>query len=426
MYLSKEEERMLNGEYGSGVAYSMEILTKVGDAYKAERMIPVSGAHVFVWKVDGRPQGKLILDKFAEIVEGTKLRVPCTTNPLVLNPNLADKLEIPEDVLETHKGNIQKLVDLARQIGAIPVLSCHYHYPYEPKLGDHYALTQSNVCMFANAWYGIRSNMEGDITALASAVTGKTPEYNLHLTENRYGHVLVRLSDEINPKKLTEADFGAISYCAGEKIRDDRIPVYEGFPRDTSATQVKYIQPQIAHSSSAMFHIVGVTPEAPTLEAAFGGDKPEDRITIGKEELRDTYEELNTADDDKVDFVGVGCPHCTLEEVEKIARLLSGKKVKPGVRLFVSTSSPVKAVAEEMGLVSQIEAAGGVVLTDMCAMGVLRLELIERWNIKVAATNSGTAAMIRTKHPVVLPGVGVWFGDLEKCIQAAVSGRLSD
>nr|MDO8075861.1 aconitase X catalytic domain-containing protein [Candidatus Freyarchaeota archaeon] len=426
MYLSKGEERMLDGEFGSAVSGAMEILVKLGDAYKAERMIPVSGAHVFAWKISGDLPGNVVLERIQKMTEGTKLRVPCTTNPLTLNPDLSEKLGIPEDILETHRENISKLINLTREIGAIPTYSCHYHYPYEPKLGDHYALTESNVCMFANAWYGIRSNMEGDITALASAITGKTPEYNLHLTENRYGQVLVKLSSDLDPREFSNTDFGALSYYTGEIIGSDRIPVYEGFPRDTSATQVKYMQPQIAHSSSTMFHIVGVTPEAPTLEAAFGGDKPEDKITIGKEELQESYERFNTTSEDRVDMVGIGCPHCTLEEIREIARLLTNKKVERNVRLLIGTSAAVKSLAEKMGLVGQIEAAGGIVLSDMCTMGPLLLGLIEKWNIRVAATNSSTAAGIRAEHPEFVPGIDVRFGNLEKCIQAAVSGRWVD
>lgn len=426
MYLSKEEEKMLDGEFGSAVAQAMEILTKLGDAYKAEKMIDAKGAHVFAWKIAGDLPGNVVLDRLSKMTEGTKLKVPCTTNPLTLNLNLADKLGIPEDIVETHKENISKLVNLAKEMGAIPTYSCHYHYPYEPKLGDHYALTESNVCMFANSWYGIRSNMEGDITALASAITGKSPEYNLHLTENRYGKILVKLSDDIDLKELCGADFGAISFHAGEMIGDDRVPVYDGFPKNTSATQVKYMQPLIAHSSSTLFHLVGVTPEAPTLEAAFGGDKPEDKITIGKAEIKESYEKFNTTSEDKVDMVGIGCPHCTLEEIQKIAQLLDNRKVNKDVRLIIGTSGAIRSLAEGMGLVGQIEGAGGIILEDMCTMGLLLLGLIEKWNIKIAATNSSTGAGIRAEHPEFVPGIDVRFGNIEKCIQAAVSGRWVD
>jgi predicted aconitase len=248
----------------------------------------------------------------------------------------------------------------------------------------------------------------------------------MHLPENRHGQVLVRLSEDVNTGGLTSADFGAISYHTGERIADDRIPVYDGFPKTMGPSEVKYMQPQVVHSSSPLFHIVGVTPEAPTLEQAFGGNRPEETVSVGRREIMDACQKLNTSERTEIDVVGMGCPHCTLEEITELALHLDGKKVHPNVRLLIGTSVAVATLAARMGLIDSIERAGGLVLTDMCTVGVLLLGMIEKWNIRYVATNSACAAGIRAEHPDFVPGIGVRFGNTQRCIQAAVRGRWED
>ncbi len=423
MRLSSTEKKMLDGADGEAVSRAMRLLVELGDAYGAERMINVRGAHLFAWKVNGELSGKAVLQQWEQAVAGSRVAVPCTTNPLCLDLASAGKMGVPEEVLEEHGPPISKLRALCGEMGAWPTFSCHYHYPFQPKLGDPYALTESNVCIFANAWYGIHSNMEGDLTALASALTGKTPEYGMHLPENRYGRVLVRLDQGIDPSTFTPTDYGAVSFAAGRMIGDDRIPVYEGLPKTMGPTEAKYMQPQVAHGSAPMFHVVGVTPEAPTVEAALAGRPPSEVLSLGKVEIREAYEALNTTARQEIDLVGIGCPHCTLEELTEIAARLQDKKVNGNVRLFVGTSAAVRLLAARMGLVEAIEKAGGLVLTDMCTFGFLLLGLIERWGVHHVATNSACIASIRAAHPDFVPGIDVRFGGLGPCIQAALTGR---
>jgi hypothetical protein len=426
MQLNREEQEMLDGLHGERLAHAMDLLVRLGEAYDAPGMIDISGGHLFAWKVNGELPGNAVLSRFEEIATGLRVRVPCTTNPLCLNLHLAEGLGVPSDVVQTHGPNISRLERLSDEIGALPTFSCHFHHPLQPRLGAHYALTESNVCMFANAWYGIRSNMEGDLTALAAALTGKTPEYGMHLPENRVGQVVVRLADDVNPKTLTTADFGAISYHAGERIGDDRIPVYMGLPTTMGPTGVKYMQPQVVHSSAPLFHILGVTPEAPTLEAACGGKPPKEAVWVGKRQILEAFRKLNSTERAEIDVVGIGCPHCTLEEIAEVASRLEGKRIHSNLRLLVGTSAGVAALAGRMGLIDCIEAAGGVVMTDMCTVGILLLGLVERWNLRIVATNSACAAGIRVEHPDFVPGIDVRFGTTEQCIRAALRGRWED
>jgi predicted aconitase len=164
-----------------------------------------------------------------------------------------------------------------------------------------------------------------------------------------------------------------------------------------------------------MYHIVGVTPEAWTAEAAFQGGKPEETFVYGKKERKEVFEELSIAMDSKVDLVAIGCPHCTLQELADIARLLVGKKVHKDVRLWVGTNALTRLLAERKGIVNIIEGAGGFVTADMCPLGFN----IWHWmGIRVGATNSCAPGDVKRM------GRGAfWFGTTDDCIKAAITGR---
>ena len=287
-------------------------------------------------------------------------------------------------------------------------------------MGQHVAFTEFNVGPLANSWFGVCTNLGGQTDALASAVTGKAPECALHLKENRWGEVLIEISKDIEQDNFHSSDYGALGYWAGQ-VLVDRIPVYNGLPTDMSCRQAEYMGvAQALAGAIGMFHVVGVTPEAATMEAAFGGKEPEDKLVFGKKELAKVYEELNTANVTRVDMVCLGCPHSPIEEVAKIAQLLGGKKVAKDLRLWVATSQPTYFVAKEMGLVDIIEGAGGFVLSNVCAGTGLLLRFTDSLGVKVVANNGLTLCSLvsrRTKGKV-----GVCFGNIEQCINAAVTG----
>jgi hypothetical protein len=416
MYLNREEKRMLEGECGELIQKSMDLLVKVGEAYDAERMIEVTYAHLIAWELTD-----ILFELFSQMTGNAKVRIPTTVNPLLFNMGRAKELGIPESSMTELERILSRLIKAHDKMGVIPTYTCHPHYIYELRIGEHVALTESNVVMFANAWLGARSNIEGAATAIASAITGKTPYYGLHLIGNRYGKVQIDIGRDLKPDQFDYADYGALAFWAGKSLKD-RIPVYNGLSRKMTPAHAKYMcTPQILHSCAAMFHILGVTPEAPTLEATFGGKKPEDRFIIGKKQLESAFETLCSAKGREIDLVCLGCPHCNIQEIGEIAQLLRGKKVSRQVRLWIGTNEPTRILAKRMGFIDTIENAGGLVFADMCAGTGAALRMSEALGIRTVATNSATLAGV---VPIRARGrVGVWFGKTRVCIASAIRGK---
>ena len=227
---------------------------------------------------------------------------------------------------------------------------------------------------------------------MQSAITGKTPEYGLHLPENRYGKVLIEIASEMQPDRFDYADYVALAHWTG-RLLFDRIAVYQGLSPAMGPSHTKYMcASQIYNSAAGMFHIVGVTPEAPTLDAAFGGKRPEEKYVYGKRERKQAYEYFTSATDTKVDMVNIGCPHCTLQELAEIARLIKGRRVNPNVRLLIGASESVKSLAKRMGFVGTIEDAGGLVVSDMCIRSAALPPLSEILGARIVASTSGSVA----------------------------------
>ena len=166
-----------------------------------------------------------------------------------------------------------------------------------------------------------------------------------------------------------------------------------------------------------MFHIVGLTPEAPTVEAAFDGNKPIDTIEVGRKEIQETYEMVSSATDGQIDWVLFGCPHVTLQHIRKVASLLEGKRIHDAVRLIVATSEPIYALAQKMGFVDVIQGAGGFVVYGLCANQFPQRDVPPGYKIGTVAVDRAGAAHL---HKVM--GVPVLFGNIEKCINAAIAG----
>jgi len=210
-------------------------------------------------------------------------------------------------------------------------------------------------------------------------------------------------------------DFGALGAYLGRLI-GDRVPVFQGLEKSAPIESFVALGAGLASSgSTAMYHAVGITPEAATLEKAFGGENPIETIGIGKKEMKDARQSLTSASDGDVEFVALGCPHCSLQQMKQIAALLSGKKVHRDVRMWIYASIPIRALAEKLGYVGFIEKAGGTVMADMCTV----LGCPEALGFKTMATNSAKMAF----YAPASNKLDVWYGSTEECIDAAVKGR---
>ncbi|MFC2032663.1 aconitase X [Chloroflexota bacterium] len=422
MKLSGEEARMLDGEQGPGVQKAMELLVAVGKAYGAERMVKVVSSHLVPPDLQFWTTGQLgewARELVMESLEGAEVfKVDTTINPVIFNPDLLKKFGYPQSYVDEMKASIAHGMSLYERLGVIPAYTCCPFFSHVFRKGEHLGMAETTAVLFSNSILGAMTNRESGPTALATALTGRTPLHGMHLPKNRLGQVLVELKDNLNLEDFTYADYSALSYYVGGQAMD-RIPVYAGLPSNMSITELLYLSS--AHSGRGgipMFHAAGITPEAPTVEAAFGGKRPVDKIEVGREEIKAVFETLCSSTEEKVNFVLFGCPHATLEQIRKVARLLNGKKTHNDVTLILATSDPIYALAQRMGLVEAIQDAGGFVVSGLCSIGFPRRAVPQGFKVGVIAIAATGSA-----HLLKAAGLQVWFGSIEQCVKAAIKGK---
>jgi len=399
MYLTKEEEQIFNGEFGEGMQKAMELLVAIGDAYDAEKLIPITRAHA----ASSGQEGDMY---FVELLAkgGASCRVPTTTNPVYDMEYFHSIFEIPEKEAEVAR----RVKEGYKQIGAILSWCCTpYITENIPLYGEHVAFSESSATPYVNSVIGARTNREAAQSALAAGVIGKTPEYELHLKENRKGTLLVKVEAALKD----EFDYTLLGQYVGKKVGYG-IPVFTGIPRRPTTEELINLCAMLNTSGAIpMFHIPGFTVEAQTVEEAFQGAVPEDKIAVTDRELIQTYEELQGASG-KIDFVMLGCPHYTLKQVEEVARLLRGKKIHDDVSFWVCTSATAKFLAERSGYVDIIEKAGGHVVPDTC----IDEPCWHPYRHKIGVTDSPKCAYYRRfKEAVVIR--------LKNCVEAAIRGE---
>jgi predicted aconitase len=258
---------------------------------------------------------------------------------------------------------------------------------------------------------GARTNTEGRESTGSAMLTGKIPYWGYHLDENRRGTHLIKLDIDV-PSTF---EWGLLGYFIGEQVQE-KVPVVTGIRAVPNLQRLKHFGASASSSGGVeMYHLVGVTPEAPSLEQAFGGNRPLRTWHYGAAERRETWERLNsTAVDRDVDYVMLGCPHYSLEQIWEACQLLKGRTVHENSNLWIFTPRAIKAVADQNGYTKIIEDAGAHLMSDSCsAMS------------RAMPKGTRVAALDSAKHAHYLPaimGVQAWFGTTADCIDAACTG----
>lgn len=378
------------------------MLVTLGRVYDAPYLIPVRSAHVSGLSV--RTLGEAGI-RWAEdmAAAGARVRVPTTMN--VIGIDRAHDLGLPPDWVARQK----RVMAAYEKMGCYVTSSCvPYYQGFLPRFGEHTAWGESSAVVFLNSVIGARNNREGGPSTLASAVTGRTPCYGMHLDENRRGGLVCQVTAELGDM----SDFGALGAFAAAHAGQG-IPVFEGVKAPQLENLVALCASLASWGGIAMFHMTGVTPEAPSTEAALRGGDCE-RIVFGSRELAEQKEKMSSGVERRVDLVALGCPHCSLNQLAEIARRLEGRHVADGVTLWVQSNVSVRALAAQMGYVDAIEKAGGLVTQDLCVV----LSRPEDLGFTSLATNSAKMCFYAPGSN----GIPVWYGDLEHCIRAAVTG----
>lgn len=351
MELTGQQRRMLEGGCGKGTAMAMRILTAIGEGFEAERMIPVSRAHVALsaQEADVWFAGRLLQ-------AGAFCAVPPTVNPGYSLRCFAEKGRLTEQAEE----NMRETERIYRELGAILTYSCTpYLFGNIPHYGEIVSFSETSATIYVNSVLGARTNRESAASALCAAVTGFTPEYGMLLPENRLADILV----EVRAPMEQSFDYSLLGLMGKELGKG--VPLFEGLPERISQEALINLGTQLNVSGSfARFHITGVTPDAPDRKTAFGGREPKRRVVIGKEELEERRRELFSAPGRELSFVILGCPHYSYSQLMELGRQLSGERAV--IPVWVLTSSAAEALAERTGLKAALSAAGVELLSDTC------------------------------------------------------------
>ncbi|HXV60317.1 MAG TPA: aconitase X catalytic domain-containing protein [Vicinamibacteria bacterium] len=408
--LSPRDEALLAGELGPAARLAMSILVRMARVYDAQAMLDITGAHVDSTIYVG-DAGLEFAERLADL--GARVSVPTTLNVSGLDEHHWREWTVPADWAE--KAHRQMVA--YQSMGTIPTWTCApYQTEHAPKLGQQVAWGESNAIIYANSVLGARTERYPDFLDICAAITGRVPAVGLHLDANRVGQVVLDLSAV--PREHAERDdfYPVLGYLMG-RLAEDRIPVLAGLSATPSQDQLKALGAAAASSGSVgLFHLVGVTPEAPTLARALGGRAPEKTMRISMSELRSAREALTTATGEELDLVVLGSPHFSLDELRRLAPLLEGKTCHPDITFLVTTSRMVSQLARRAGLLESLGAFGGRVTVDTC---ILATPMLPK-SVKRLMTSSG-------KYAFYSPGlldVEVAFGSLEECVRSAVEGRV--
>ena len=306
MRLSQEEQRMLDGSRGSGVQQAMEILVKMGELYGAERFLPVKNAHI------DAAAYTTIWDAGTEFIEylvdnGARVAVPTTIKPVSRDIKNWGKLGTTEGFAAKSK----RLEDAYLRLGVIPTWTCApYQCTNVPGFGEVVSWSESNAVNYVNSVIGARAERLPDLVDVCCAVAGRVPEYGLYKEENRAGDMLFLLEGFDETWFQDSVDYAILGYLVGEKVIN-KVPVIAGLPERTMPDNLKAFSAAAASGGAvALFHVVGLTPEAPDVETAFRGKSGYPIVTITTDDMKAMEKRLNTAEENNVDLVLMGCPIC--------------------------------------------------------------------------------------------------------------------
>lgn len=418
MNLSDHEKQMRDGVHGAAKAKAMDLLIRYGEALGAERLVE-TGNVAGTWAV-----ANPVLKDFAarsmdavfsefnldsdEVVETPRTEAFSCQLIVGIDPASPEMREATGDAADMQKAGEEYF---GRRGVAMTTTCTPYQVGNVPVMGEHCAWMESSAVVYCNGVLGARTNTEGRESTGAASITRRIPYWGYHLTENRLG------THKVDVECVVEdmMDWGMLGYWLGVEVEED-IPVITGNLRNPSMIKLKHFGAAGASSGGIeMFHVPGTTPEARTVEEAFGSRKKISDLHYGAKERRATYELLNSnAQDSKLDFVMLGCPHNSLEQMDRIARALEGRKVSANSALWVFTPRALKLVSDANGYTDIIEKAGGRVYVDTCPAISRQMPK----GTKVVATDSAKQA----HYLPAITGAQCWFGSVEECVDGAVRG----
>ncbi len=404
---------MLRGDRGEAVRDALRYQVLVGEFFGAARFVPITNAHMMG---DVEVMGDGGFDWLAaRSAERARCRVPTTTNARCVDFEFAARLG--QDPVEVDKE--RRLIAALRAMNVLTTDTCiNYQTLYQPHLGERVAWGDTGTVIYANSVFGARTNFESGPAALAAALTGRTPEYGFHLERHRKATLVVRLEARLDDL----ADWGAVGKIVGERHQSYyAVPVFAAGARAPRADELKHLGCALAsYGSMAMFHMVGVTPEAPSLEAALGGNRPVDEIVVDDAAIEGVYAGYGLGDRSS-NLVVFSGPQLSLFELQSLAERFGGRKVHPGTQVFATTSNGVKSAARALGYLPALESAGVTVLEGVCFYILQNLS-------PMRAANGWTNLISNSAKIVNIIGAHRFNTILRRtqdCVEIACTGRLA-
>lgn len=416
--LTDDEKRMLEGHEGKLKQKAMEKIVEYANILNAETLCKVTkahlfcGAHGYLNAVKSDDIEEIISEMHlcsSEKLSFEKMACYCQSDCGPMDPINYAKMGCTE---KEGKRN-REFLDYYLDSGVNLVGSCvPYLVGFIPLMGEHYVTSESHAVLVLNSVFGACGNADGLEVGFWAAICGRIPKWGNHIMSNRKGtHVF-----NINCKTESNYDWDLLGYTVGRKLPTHSVPVLNGDFSRPDINKLKYCYASMATTSGPeMCHIVGITPEAKTLEEALGGKEPKDIIDITDKDIEESKQILCEQGNGKVDYISLGCPHYNIEELREVAEYLEGKKISKDVVLHVWTANPIKETADRCQYTEKIENAGGIVLTSSCPLTSEK----KPEGVKAIAFDSAKQAHY------IKPGTSakIYYGSMKNCLESAITGR---
>lgn len=418
IFLSDYEKRMLDGEFGRLKQRALELIVKYAKVLNAKKLCLVSkahlsvGAHHYMEVVSSDDIDEVISQLFLCTSEKLFLdKVACysQTDSCPLDPDKWQHIGVSKDQFEKD-GKYRKRY---LEAGVHLVGSCiPYMVGFIPLMGEHYVSTESHAILLMNSIWGACANADCAELSLCSAICGRTPYWGNHIMKNRKGTHIINV--QFSPNSIEDWDI--LGFAIGKKLPSNSIPIIKGiFPRPDILDLKSFFASMATSGGPEMCHILGITPEAQTIEQALGCalSKNVNVIEVKQKDINESFVQLSDKGREKIDFISLGCPHYAISQLKKVSELLKGKKIHKSVELQIWTAIPIKKISDVCGYTKIIEDSGAILLTSSCPLLAQTYPTVNAMAFDSCKQAQYIRSEVKSK---------VFFDSMEKCIESAISG----
>ena len=402
LHLNDKDRAFLDGHFGPAEKLAMEVVVDVGRAFEAERLIPITSAHILGHYGSLHDAGIELLERLA--ADGGACRVPTTVDPSSVDFARANAFRVSSDYV-SRQDRLRRAVE---RLGVTPSWSCTPYLSMNvPRFGQNIAWAESSAVVYANSVIGARTNRTPFGLDICAAITGRIPYSGLYRKKNRVATILF----DVQVQQLSDLDYHTLGAIVGSRS-GSAVPAIRGIPTSVTNDQLKTFGAAAASAGSvALFHIMGVTPEA-RLQGRFSGCESMQRMVVTRDDLQEMERRISTADPAApVDMVTLGCPLLSVEELRQVFARMRGRQVRKDIHFWIYLSQETYDLAVPMGLIGALEAAGIWFSTGTCAT----ISPVKVWGFSHVMTNSAKCALVvPSEH-----NVRISYRDIDTCILTA-------